>query len=96
MKTQTQTAGETAKHTPGPFWLSTKRRAGKFVILCNTAIPAVYGEVAVVAYKPDAQLFAAAPDLLAALQWAQQFIPAEKGSCRETVRLAIAKATGAQ
>lgn len=34
--------------------------------------------------------------LLQALEWSAEFIPENKGDCRETVRAAIAKAKGEQ
>ncbi|MCU4119345.1 hypothetical protein [Variovorax sp. N23] len=87
-----------ATHTPGP-WPIERRQTS------ITAIgPCVADEYAGSAWldvsEADAQLIAAAPDLLAACQQFMYSVPhteihGEPGSLLEVMRTAIAKATGA-
>lgn len=60
------------KHTPGPWTVrDAKYIKGvvsemRFVVECDTNIPQNKGTVALAGYKPNANLIAAAPDLLEA------------------------------
>lgn len=80
-----------AQHTPGPWNVSPPcELSPRYSVYHNG--PLVY-----VDRREDAQLIAAAPDLLAALQIAEAALDAYSGgesSDLSTIRAAIAKATG--
>ena len=96
-------------HTPGP-WKCSDRPSGPWwhIGAGNQSICTVHATskrhtpVYAVMFKANADLIAAAPDLLAALQaydaWADKTPPHDKElkALREQMRAAIAKATGAE
>lgn len=88
----------TTIHTPGPWiaTLSDDARVFDRITAANGA-PVLRGHIG---YTPDAALIAAAPDLLAALQWALDQIEDDLDpghqSAMQAARAAIARATGAQ
>jgi hypothetical protein len=52
-------------------WEVNKKKSHPWVVECETNVPGVKGEVAVVSYKPYAHLIAAAPDQNNALIYAR-------------------------
>lgn len=94
MSTRTIGAGDTPKHTPGP-WSVLDRGCGRMVIDSPSALVAsvTFNDAA---GKLDAALIAAAPDLLAALVDLVPLIAAEYPQQADTwladARTAIAKA----
>ena len=90
-----------ARHTA--FRLSETRQDGQFVIECETNIPDCWNTVATCSYKPFAQLFAAAPDLLEKCRAALSLLEGQGGikdgpiwTMRKQLRQAIAKAEGSR
>ena len=84
-----------AKHSPGP-WSLHGSKAHPWLVEAPSNVPGMPAPICVVGYKPNAQLIAAAPELLQALK---TLVDQAERHGRESVwydeaRTAIAKATG--
>lgn len=84
-------------HTPGP-WIVTIRDCGDNIFSCKRRIANVYGDMDIDENKSNANLIAAAPELLAACLSALENLGEihgheEQWACEE-LRNAIAKAEG--
>ena len=89
----------TTEHTPGPWMVRNAGERRKTMIYTDRGSIAHVVKQGLPTDEPNALLIAAAPELLAALRWAEESLggwpaDAEQSKCRATVRSSIRKATG--